>query len=102
LKSLHIAFFNWYFNDILAGIFFLAYSNLLLLFIKRRIQKFIHCVLYIFFWGIAWEFVVPPLFKANATSDILDIIAYVTGSIIYALLAKLLMRLNTKNVCKIK
>ena len=73
-----------------------------MLFIKIRIQKFIPCFWDILFLDIAWEFVVPPLFKANATSDILDIIAYVTGSIIYALLAKLLMRLNTKNVCKIK
>jgi hypothetical protein len=96
LCSLHIVFFNWYFNDILAGIFFLAYTNLLLFFVKRRIQKFLPCVFYIFFFGIACEYIFPPLLHINATDDIFDIIAYLIGSIIYASSVKILLHI-TKN-----
>ena len=92
LCSLRIVFFDWYFNDILAGIFFLAYTNLLLCPAKKRLNGFFSNLLYILCWGLAWEYVIPDFLPVNATSDIWDVAAYLTGGTIYATLMAILQK----------
>ena len=94
LCSLRIVFFDWYFNDILAGIFFLAYTNLLLCPAKKRLNGFFCNLLYILCWGLAWEYVIPDFLPVNATSDIWDVAAYLTGGTIYATLMVILQKIQ--------
>ena len=74
-----------YFNDILAGIVLLSFSNILLSFYSGKdilIKKFYIMMVFLLAAGLFWEYV-TPLYKPGAVSDVLDIPAYMTGGIIY-------------------
>ena len=75
-------FFVCYFNDLMAPMFMLAYSNILLDTVNRKFSKLIHIVMFCLVVGIVWEFV-APLVKKYADFDSIDILCYLVGGIIY-------------------
>ncbi|SEG77287.1 hypothetical protein SAMN02799616_04989 [Paenibacillus sp. UNC499MF] len=80
-------FFTGYYNDILAPIILLSYSNILILiFMKKKITNFIGLSLFVMIVGLYWEYI-TPLYK-NSTSDIYDLLAYYIGFLIYWLSTK--------------
>lgn len=78
-------FFRSYYNDILCGVAFPAYCNCLLKRIGRTINYFWQIIISMFFCGLVWE-IIPPVFLKFGVSDIIDIICYEAGGIIYWLI----------------
>lgn len=86
LKLTNYTFFKCYFNDLLAPIILLSFSNFLLNLYNRTIRgKNIY--IFISICGIFWE-VITPLFKKNSVSDILDFVMYILGASIYMILLR--------------
>lgn len=80
-------FFVCFFNDLMAPMFMLAYSNILLGTVNRRIERPVQIFLFCLIVGFVWEFV-APLMKAGAVWDPLDILCYLIGGGIYGVLQK--------------
>lgn len=76
------SFFVSHFNDVCCGIWFLAYSNLLLKLIGKRLNDICAIMLYLFGWAIVWEYF-GPIINKSSTCDNLDILAYLSGGVIY-------------------
>lgn len=90
LKKTQNIFFQGYFNDLLAPILLLAFSNFLLSFYEKEWKgKNIYIVIVI--CGIYWEFI-TPLYKKDSVCDVLDMIMYIGGASIYSLLRFLIER----------
>lgn len=85
----------YYFNDTLAAILILAFSNLLFIKVHKSIFKFKDIFLFITACGCVWEFI-TPLYKRNSTTDYYDFIAYYVGAMIYFILVKI-FQLNKAN-----
>ncbi len=83
-QSFFTVFSICYFNDVLGGISFLAYTNILIWLIHPSIEftRLIHVIIFIGFCGVFWEYAAPAFIKYS-TTDPLDICAYVTGGVIY-------------------
>jgi hypothetical protein len=76
------SFFTGYFNDLLAPIFLLSYTNILLkIFLKKIYLNFIVLSIFILTVGCFWEFITP--FYKNSTSDLNDLITYYIGFLLY-------------------
>ena len=75
-------FMNGYFNDILAGLFLISFTNVLLYKVNKSIHKLVHIETYLLIVGIFWEYI-TPLYKTNSTSDPIDILAYMLGGFVY-------------------
>lgn len=77
-------FFANYANDVLGGLAFLAYTNLLFDLVKKkyRIVRVKVGLGYIFLCGLVWE-CVTPLFVGRSVSDWIDILAYLAGASLY-------------------
>ena len=88
-------FFVSYFNDVCCGIWFLAYSNLLLGIRGKRIEKFWAILLYFFSWAIVWEFL-GPVINEKSICDPFDFVAYMGGGIIYGVLLRIGKLFNNK------
>lgn len=87
LKKLNIAFIGYvlknHFNDFLGGFLFCCYVNYILYISNRKmITKFVPLLIFMFFVSLCWEFVFPK-FLSYSTSDILDVLAYMLGTITY-------------------
>jgi uncharacterized membrane protein len=82
LKSLHPIFRN-HFNDLLAMPLLLSYSSILIK--KKLTYPFIISMIII--CSFVWEFV-TPIFKTNSTADWLDVVAYVVGSLLWAVMCR--------------
>ena len=89
--SKYSLFMSGYFNDILAGILLIAFTNLMFGFINKSIYKFVHIEIYLFAVGIFWEYI-TPLYKTSSISDPIDILAYMVGGFIYWIINKIVMR----------
>ena len=79
-----IPFFHCCANDLLAGMLFVSYVNLLLIYSKYsyRIKEHpLHCLLLIFLIGCIWEMDLGFLGIHN-TSDPMDILWYLIGALI--------------------
>lgn len=79
-------FFANHLNDVLGGVFFLAYTNLLLSVIGRRIRTLPMTAAYILAWGMVWEYIAPHI-RPTSVCDPLDLAAYVFGGCLYWLFA---------------
>ena len=94
LKKLKIhilsIFFNYYFNDLLAPILLITYSNFLLSFQNKEI-KGIGVFIFIGVCAIGWEFI-TPIFIKTSVSDLWDIVMYLSGASIYIILKKFLKK----------
>lgn len=75
-------FFVSYFNDLMAPMFMLSYSNILLKIVDRRIKKLLHVILFCLAIGSVWEFV-APFIKKGAIADPFDILCYLIGGLFY-------------------
>lgn len=75
-------FISSYFNDIIGGITFMAYTNLVLSFRNIIMSKLWQIELLMFSCGLFWEFI-TPLYRVDTVSDIWDIFAYMLGGILY-------------------
>lgn len=71
-----------YFNDIIGGVTFLAYTNLMLKFQRLELKKLHHIEAYMLMCGLFWEYI-TPLFRADTVSDIWDVAAYIGGGMLY-------------------
>lgn len=98
LKSLNNIFFTGYYNDILAPILLLSYSNFLLL---KYNKYFIGAKSFIFIviCSFIWEFF-APLIKSDAIMDFLDFIAYLTGCFIYNIIFIFYIRKKLRKIVK--
>lgn len=76
-----------YFNDIIGGMTFVAYTNLVLSFRNIKMHKMWQIELLLFSCGIFWEFI-TPLYRVDTVSDILDIFAYMLGGLLYWIITK--------------
>ena len=81
-------------NDFIGGIAFMAYTNLLISFIKPevRFKRLSAVIIFIFLCGIFWE-CAAPLFVEGSTGDMMDILAYDLGAILYWLILKALNKI---------
>lgn len=75
-------FFNGHFNDLLAPVMLLAWSNILLAPINKRVTGIILICGFAFIVGLIWEFV-TPIYKPSVTSDWWDVLCYVIGGMVY-------------------
>ncbi len=76
-------FFRYHFNDLCAGIAFIAYINLVLSFSKyNRITKIWQILLFALLCSFWWE-VITPIYKNDSTPDILDALSYFIGTVLY-------------------
>jgi hypothetical protein len=71
-----------HFNDFICPLFFMAYSNLLLISVNREIKHFKWLMLFGFCSGLIWEFFAPVI-KPSTTTDIIDVIFYCLGTALY-------------------
>lgn len=73
-------------NDFIGGLLFCLYVNILLLLNhKKPLIKLIHLYLLMVPVAISWEYIFP-LFLSYSTSDIIDVIMYLLGTLLYYLL----------------
>ena len=86
LKLTNYTFFKYYFNDLLAPIILLSYSNFLLNFYNKTI-KGKNIYIFISICGIFWE-VITPLLKKDSVGDIMYFAMYILGASIYMILVK--------------
>ena len=75
-------FFICYFNDLICPLLFVAYVNLLLNPLKKRLSKIWQIIVLCFLCGLVWEFV-APLLKKGSVTDIFDLFCYCIGGILY-------------------
>ena len=80
-------FFICYFNDLMAPMFLLAYSNILLGTKGKRLCNIKHILPFCLCAGCIWEFL-APIIKQGSVTDPCDIIAYLFGGIIYWIIEK--------------
>lgn len=77
---------NWfmtcYFNDIVGSIAFIAYCNILLEYRLYNHLKLNQIIALLFLCGLFWEYI-APLFISYSISDPLDVVAYISGGLIY-------------------
>ena len=87
ISSYSFPFFTNHFNDLLAGIIFPAYINILLALHRKRLKGYIIPLIIILIAGLFWEYV-TPLYR-HCISDPKDIVAYVAGTFVYCTSIKL-------------
>lgn len=89
LKNINIIFFNNHFNDFLAPFIFLSYVNIIIyMIIKKEINKLKYLILLIIFCSFMWEYIAIFL-KPDSVFDIIDILCYILGTLIYWSIIKL-------------
>jgi hypothetical protein len=77
-----------HFNDFICPLFFIAYSNLLLISVNREMKKLKWIMIFGFCSGLIWEFV-APLIKPSSITDMLDLLFYILGTFLYWCIVKL-------------
>lgn len=75
-------FFKCYLNDLMAPIFVLAMSSVILRWAGYEMGKFWIILLIGVFAALVWEFVIP-LIKTSSVTDPNDLICYLVGTIAY-------------------
>ncbi len=80
-------FFDGYFNDLMAPLFMLGYSNIVLSSKNMRISSLLVIVIFIGTAGCVWEFL-APLMKESSISDPLDLVCYICGAVFYWILQR--------------
>lgn len=94
---LYYPFFRFYFNDVLAGIVILAYSNIIISFsnVKFDLYKLKNIIVFNLFIGLFWEYI-TPLYYSKSTADPLDVVSYILGGLVYYLINKIYNKLKRK------
>ncbi len=81
-------FFKCYFNDLMAPCFLLAYTNIFLDTIEKRLQKIKQIIPFCLCAGLVWEFF-TPLIKSSSVTDLFDIVSYLIGGTIYFIIDRI-------------
>ena len=92
-KGIANYFFTGYFNDLICPLGFVAYTNILLFFINKKIDKFYHILFFCFLCGIVWEFI-APLLKETSVTDPYDLLCYCIGGTLYWIIKFLISKIN--------
>ena len=80
-------FFVCYFNDLICPMGFLAYVNIMLSFVNKKLDGLISILIFCFACGLIWEFV-APLLKENSVTDFCDLLCYCAGGVLYYVINK--------------
>lgn len=81
-------FLQCYANDIAAGIFLCAWTDLILALGARPAMRAQHVIPLLLICGLVWE-VLAPLWKTGAVFDLWDFVAYLAGGLLWLLSQKL-------------
>ena len=85
-KKIHTGIFHYffvcYFNDLICPIGFLAYVNIMLSFVNKKLDGFLLILTFCLACGLVWEFV-APLLKGNSVTDLYDLLCYCVGGTLY-------------------
>lgn len=76
---------NNYLNDFLGSMVFIGLTNVLVSLCigsKKRIIRFLPTILFGCLCSICWEYIFPAIYT-RGTTDIVDCVAYIFGSIFY-------------------
>ncbi len=93
IRPCGLLFFVSYFNDVCCGVWFVSYSNILLALIRRRIYELKWMLPYIIACGCTWEFL-GPILNCSRIYDLMDIIAYSIGALVYWVLEQCRRRIS--------
>ncbi|GGM41924.1 hypothetical protein GCM10011351_30020 [Paraliobacillus quinghaiensis] len=80
-----IRLINYYFNDILGGVLIVSYTNMVSILLhqyKLVLLKVPNIILFTLAVGLFWEYV-TPLYYTKSITDLYDVLAYITGGLIY-------------------
>ena len=88
-------FFICYFNDLICPSFFVSYTNVMLSFVNKKIEKIHHIIVFCFLCGLVWEFIAPFLKKGSVT-DFYDLLCYCIGGVLYWTIKKLMFKICKK------
>lgn len=86
-------FFISYFNDLICPLLFLSYVNILMMTTGKEIKRLSVLLLLALVASLVWEFV-APIVKPTSVTDLIDIVCYLVGSVVYWLLMRLNCRLR--------
>lgn len=86
-------FFISYFNDLICPLLFLSYVNILMMTTGKEIKRLPVLLLLALVASLVWEFV-APIVKPTSVTDLIDIVCYLVGSVVYWLLMRLNCRLR--------
>ena len=75
-------FLRCYLDDLMAPIFILALSSMILRWAGYELQNFWIILLIGVFAGVVWEYVIPFIKKSSVT-DPYDLLCYIIGTIVY-------------------
>jgi hypothetical protein len=82
-------FFTGYFNDLIASVLLISYSNILfVIFLRKLYLNFIALSIFVLLVGCYWEYV-TPYYKVS-TPDPYDILMYYIGLLVYWTIRKIL------------
>lgn len=87
-------FCQCYLNDLVCPLFFLGFSQILLIWAEHEMVYIRQYILFIVAYGLIWEYV-SPLINPKAVTDINDICCYLLGTLVYYVLWKY----EYKNCC---
>lgn len=77
-----------HFNDFICPLFFVSYSNLLLITVNRELKKLKWIMLFGLCSGLVWEFFAPVI-KPSSVTDFLDLFFYSMGTFLYWIIVKI-------------
>ena len=86
-------FFVCYFNDLICPFGFVSYTNMMLFFINKKIEKFHHVLIFCFLCGLVWEFI-APLLKESSVTDPCDLFCYCAGGAVYWIIRCLYLKIK--------
>lgn len=81
-------FFSCYYNDIIGAVSFSAYCDIISsnsIVQKYKIDRLWKLEIILFICGLFWEYL-TPIIRTNTVSDIFDILAYLSGGIVFWLI----------------
>ncbi len=77
-----------HFNDFICPLFFVSYSNLLLITVNRELKKLKWIMLFVLCSGLIWEFFAPVI-KPSSVTDFIDLFFYMLGTFLYWWITKI-------------
>ena len=77
-------FLDYYCNDVLAAILILVWTDALLSLRDQRLDNYFHIFLITGTIALFWEYI-TPLYHTGSTTDLWDLVAYLSGGIIFCL-----------------
>ena len=103
LKDITEGLIHWflvcYWNDITGAIAVSAYVDSIIFHYSKKEIHIWDLIVILLICGLFWE-IITPLFRKNSVCDFWDIVAYMTGGVIYYLSIKLCERYVPKIMTK--